>query len=220
MKKKLGPLQTYQWLAIGLAAGVLYYIYKARQAAAAAAASTGGSPAQASDTTSLGPVDPTTGQPYALEALGGGSNNTAAQNSGPTSLAQELSDLGSIETLLAGISQISPSTGQTTTGTAGSQAISSFTGQAASDITQIRKTELTLSKQLAAVTKQVDKAKKAVSKATADAKPTSNPGHTVTYHPDGKQTASSSAPHSSQQHKNVAPPTHQKHPTRTGGAGY
>ena len=64
--------------------------------------------AQPSATTSLGPIDPTTGEPYALEALGNNANGSNAQNSGPTSLQQELSDLGQIETLLAGISQVNP----------------------------------------------------------------------------------------------------------------
>lgn len=32
MHKKLGPLELWQWAAIGVATGIIYYIYKVRQA--------------------------------------------------------------------------------------------------------------------------------------------------------------------------------------------
>lgn len=198
MKKKLGPLPTWQWLAIGAAIGLAYYIYKSRQATSAS--STGTTTPAATPATDLGPIDPTTGAPYASGGGGidpttgipyalelAGSNTAPNQNSGPTSLAQELGDLQSIEALMAGlpVDTSGVGTGAPTT----------------LDITI--KQQVTKAKSKAhGVAKKVVQPKK---------KTTTHPhGHAVTTHPGGKKTVASTAPQNSRQHQNVQPPSHQR----------
>jgi hypothetical protein len=216
MKKKVGPLELWQWLAIGAALGVVYYVYKARQNAAANTGGTTATPT-AGSATDLGPIDPTTGEPYSLEGGGGGgTSSTAAQNSGPTSLAQELSDLQSIQGLMAGFQQIQPTTGA---GTTADDTGASEVAQATGTTTNVTKTVTLPSKQLKQITGRLNNLGGAVKKLTQQVEhPKNNPGHTVKTHAGGKKSASSSAPQNSRQHVNVAPPSHQrapvtKHPT-------
>lgn len=218
MKKKLGPLQTYQWLMIGAAIGVLYYIHKVRQQTASGPASS--TPSQAAASTDLGPIDPTTGAPFALEgayqqgaaSAATGANN-ANQNAGPTTLAQELGDLGMIETLITGLNQALPlpatdNSANTNAGQAGQAQVTQTMALEPSQFTAIASGLSTADKGIATINKTVTRIQKAVVHRTT--KPTSNPGHTVITHNTGKKSASSSAPANKRQQVNVAPPSHQR----------
>lgn len=203
MHKKLGPLETWQWLAIGAAAGILYYLYQRYQANQAANSSTG-TTTTSGTSSDLGPIDPTTGEPYALEGAynSGAASTTAAQNSGPTTLSQELSDLAAIEGLQAGGTQITPDT--TTSAISALQTALGNETAAVKTLTAAEKAQAKLINELKLRVAALQKA------ATPAGK--HNPGHTVTTHNGGKQTATSSAPHSGNNHSNIAPPTHQRHP--------
>jgi hypothetical protein len=223
MKKKLGPLETWQWIAIAAAGAIAYYIYRQRHAAAAnTAATTGLSPSPATD---LGPIDPTTGQPFALEgAYTAGAASVPQtpapsspitslpdqfnQNAGATSLQQELADLAAIQALQANAGQPAPTTSDMTAGQAGQNAISVFTSTAGAQLLAIQKGQSSLNRQMQQVGKQIKKLQQTIAHPATHR---ANPGHIVTTHPGGKRTAASSAPATSQQHKNIAPPSHQRH---------
>lgn len=219
MHKKLGPLEAWQWAAILAGLMLVYYEYEKSKASSAAA--TGGT----SPTDTSGPIDPTTGLPYATDGggVGGGyvgtAGSTGAATDSGTSLQQELSDLGSIEGLMSGLglgaapaptdtSSTDTSGGSDTTAGAGAGLSTRQTNTLNTDLKTLNKT---LKKQSTAITRLQKALKPKRSTKPANHK---NPGHHVTTHPGGKKTATSSAPHNGQQHKNIAPPSHQRAPAR------
>lgn len=227
MKHKLGPLQTWQWAAIGAAIGLVLYL-RHRSSTSSTAVTT---PGAAADTTSVGPVDPTTGLPYA-------STNASAID--PTTGLPYSSEGNLISTLLGNLQQTQAQSapGATTNDTslqtpptlqgeitdvAGTlqslQALQAFfTGEPLPHAQTPAGATGAAQVGVAAGQKNVGTAKpkphpKPKPKHKAGSK--NNPGHTITTHPNGRQTASSSAPASAHQHTNVAPPAHQVAPSRT-----
>lgn len=218
MKKKLGPLQLWQWIAIGAVAGVGAILIRRHSANAGNAAATV-TPADAT----YNPIDPTTGLPYSGGiSTGGGTGSTGAPAAGPADFTDLLNNFGALEGLLAGLQQIVPPPGAAQTTDPGH--VSTQTGaapakkakpksnleRAKARVTQGKGTAKTDATLLAA---GYSRGQIAHAKATGQplGKP-KNPGHHVTTHAGGRRTASSSAPHNSRQHTNVAPPSHQRHP--------
>ena len=218
MHKKLGPLEAWQWALIAAGLLLVYYEYEKSKANSAATTTTG-----TTTTDNTGPIDPTTGLPYAdeigtgagISGTGGGGStgdlgslgsSTGSSTDGATSLQQELSDLGSIEGLM---SNLGLGTGGSTTNTTVAGGLSgSQTKTLNTDLTNLNKT---ISKDQGAISKlQKQVAKLTAPKKTSKPANHKNPGHQVTTHPGGKKTPTSSAPHNGQQHTNIAPPSHQR----------
>lgn len=204
MHKKLGPLEAWQWAAILAALAGIYLLYEHNKNTAAAASTT--APTTGADT-GTGPIDPTTGLPYASEIGGGGISGAGGVGSGgsldgPT-LQQELSDLGAIEGLFAGL----PTGGAGPAGLSPDQE-ATLNG----DLNTLNKTLGQQQKALSGLQKQIGKLKPkpSAAKRTTTHGGTKNPGHRVTTHPHGAKSASSSAPHNARQHHNIAAPTHQR----------
>ncbi len=218
MHKKLGPLQAWQWAEIVGGGLLLYYFYRRHAASASAVTATGTPAAAQTGQTDLGPIDPTTGQPYSLEgAYNAGAAGAANQNSGPTSLQQELADLAAIEALMQGLQPQTPAAaGPPTPGTP-PPTVDTSGGTAGG-------TTSTVATSMGGKVGIVSRAQKKVSHivsggigggkhATEHHHHHHNPGHTVTHWPDGRKSARSSEPHNPRQHRNVAAPNHQRHPT-------
>lgn len=198
--KKLGPLEMWQWVAIGAALGVMYYIYKLRQNAANQAAAQ--TPASAAYNASPGPIDPTTGIPYSQEGGGAGGAGTGTA---PT-LAQELADLGQIQGLQAGMTPQSTLEGEL----ADLASIESLmTGiQLPNGGATPGAGHASLPKGLASELKRLQHEIQQLQRRRPrkDGK-----GHTVHTHPGGRKTANSSAHNAGRRGpKPVAPPNHQR----------
>jgi hypothetical protein len=219
MKKKLGPLELWQWIAIGVAAGLGAYLLRRGQPAAVAAAT----PADAT----YNPIDPTTGQPYAGGVSSGGATTPTGSpvdpSNGQAGLSDLLNNLGSLEGLLAGLQQMQPGpatdTDQgTVQGQTGAAPSSKVSATAKSNLDRA-KARVKLGRGSTATTKALLKAGYSKGQITHAQKTHTllgkpkNPGHKVTAHiATSRKTASSSAPHNARQHINVAPPSHQRHP--------
>lgn len=192
--KKLGPLEVWQWVAIGAAIGIVIYLRNRSSANAAAAtptATTSATDPNAGYQQGYTDGQAAAGQSGAGGGYTGGDGTTPADGGAPTSLQQELGDLANIEQLMAGFP---PNNGPATT--TGSQ------GPGKS--TQIEKTLRNIDKQLAKLNK---------SRTTTHHGGSKNPGHTVTHHHNGAKTSSSThhnAGHRST-HKTTATPSHQHH---------
>lgn len=228
MKKKLGPLEAWQWAAIGAAAGLLLLLYNRRRGGAAAAASTGSqTPADAQY--DVGPIDPTTGLPFSQEGSGGltsgggggGSDPLGGivQNAAPMSLADELNDFGLIVGLLSQVQGLTPPPATDTSPASTTDQPAQSTGtqptskaEPAPGFHKDRKSKTGRDYYLTGIG-WVTKARYDIATGvTKLSKPKTNPGHIVTTK-GGKQTARSTAPHTKGQHTTVAPPSHQLHPT-------
>jgi hypothetical protein len=183
MKKKLGPLQLWQWLAIGVALGVGTYLYRRSHPAA--------TPLPLPADAAYNPIDPTTGLPYAGGFTTGAStlDPGAAQ---PGSFADMLEQFQQLEDLLAGLQSLTPEPGPPADTTASTAAVA--TGAAATK-------------------KKKPKKKPKHKRKPPQHGGNKNPGHHTTSHGHGRKSPSSSAPHNGRQHHNVAPPAHQRHPT-------
>jgi hypothetical protein len=231
MKRKLGPLPLWQWALIGAAVGLATVLYRRGHAGAVSDIAAAATPSGAQ----YNPIDPTTGLPMSggmssgagspsvdFSQLAAAIASQMPQQQAPgDDLATTLSNFGSLESLLSGLSEIqgTPEPGDAV--------------DASSDVPQTQ-----LGTKRAKKPKTVVKRSKAhggalsvfhdygngrvvyVRPAKAKAKRKtdgghSNPGHHVTHHGGGKSTAHSSAPHNSRQHQNVAPPAHQRHDTTT-----
>jgi hypothetical protein len=197
MKRKLGPLQLWQWILIGALVGGGTLLYRRGHPAALAAADAA-SAALPSDA-AYNPIDPTTGLPFAggISAGALGPTDTSSDVLSPQDqFAGYLSNLESLMSLVA--------------------PVDAGTGDAVATDPAVVQTQVGTSK----AKKKPAKKKPAKKKKTTHAG-NSNPGHHVTKHGAGKKTPSSSAPHNRQQHKNVAPPSHQRHPaTKHHSAGH
>lgn len=220
MKKKLGPLELWQWAAIGAAAGVLVLLYM-RRSGSAQAASVGATPADAQYDPSLGAIDPTTGLPYASGASGGVGDLSGGigQNATPMSLADELNDFGMIVGLLSDLQGTVPApatnTGAASTTDQPAQATGTQPASAAEPAPGFHKGHSKGHEYYLPGTGWVSQARFLAATVRGKVtKPKTNPGHIVTTR-GGKSTARSTAPHTNGQHKHVAPPSHQRHePTR------
>lgn len=215
MHKKLGPLEAWQWAAILAGLLLIYYEYEKNKANTATTGTT-------SSTDTSGAIDPTTGIPYADEigagagygysGSGGGigdTGSTGTSTDSGTSLDQELSDLGSIESLMQGLgigTTVSSSPAGLTPGQ--QNTLNSDLSTLNKTLTRETKTLGSLGKTIATLRKQVAK----LQQPKRETKPANhkNPGHHVTTHVGGSRIASSSAPHNGQQHKNIQPPSHQR----------
>jgi hypothetical protein len=192
----MGPLELWQWAAIGAALGIMYYIYKLRQNAAGTAQT----PPAAAGTTSAGPIDPTTGIPYAQEG-GGVSGGTGTQ---PT-LQSELGDLQTIQSLLGGTAPQSTLEGELGDLASIESLMTGLTlpnGGATPGPGHVSLPK-SYTKQLQALTHEVQKLQRQQRK--------DGRGHKVTRHPGGRHTANSSAHNAGQRGpKPVSPPNHQR----------
>lgn len=74
MKRKLGPLKLWQWIAIGVALGVGVYLLRGREGTGEVPAESFGS----TGTGAFGPIDPETGIPYAFQNAPGNASTTPA----------------------------------------------------------------------------------------------------------------------------------------------
>lgn len=198
MKRKLGPLQLWQWILIGAVVGAGTYFYR-RQHPAAAAAQDAAAAALPSDA-AYNPIDPTTGLPFAggmstgpaLDATGDVTTTAGlGDGTGGGSLSDLLTNFGTLEDLLTGLTGL--------------------TGIAPGPETQTD--QGAVQEQVGTKRASTKKAKKKTPKAKKTVHAgTKNPGHHITSHGHGRKTPSSSAPHNPRQHHNVRPPAHQRHP--------
>jgi hypothetical protein len=195
MKRKLGPLQLWQWILIGALVGGGTLLYRRSHPGAASDVASAALPSDAE----YNPIDPTTGMPFAGGVSAGalGPTDTSSDVLSPQDqFAGYLSNLESLMSLVA--------------------PVDAGPGDAVETDPGVVQTQVGTKK----ATKKPAKKKPAKKKKTTHAG-ASNPGHHVTKHGAGKKTAGSSAPHNRQQHKNVAPPSHQRHPaTRHPSAGH
>lgn len=223
MHKKLGPLELWQWAAIGGVAGLVFLLW--RRHAAAAAAAPGTQPYDQASQDQLGPIDPTTGQPYALEAAG-------AQGK---SLGNELQDLGAIEALQAGSPGFGSGAGGANSLTTSLEDLASIVGLMQAMQTSGLVPGPASNTNPAPVSspapygghtgKIVGPGKGYIQIGpnmyigyggaikTAKQAGIANPGHSVS-RGSGGHSASSSSPHNPRQHHNAAPPSHQRAPRR------
>jgi len=230
VKRQLGPLKLYQWIMIGAIVGVGTYLYNKRKGSTTSnvaptdsgtlADTTGntdaGSPTS-SGTGDLGPVDPSTGLPYAWEYI----TSQMAQPQSMSNLPGYISPDDPLWGVLADIAGQQPATGGAAASAAGNNGaahVAAVTGA---------KPKLTAKGAMYAPFGHNKPATKAgytikglgrgfweyVPIPKKVTRPPGNPGHTATPHASGKQTISSSAPHNGNQHKSIAPPSHQKAPT-------
>lgn len=215
MKRKLGPLQLWQWVLIGAVVGIGGVLYRrghpAAQSAQNAAAAALPSDAQ------YNPISPTTG----MSTAGGVSTGASAddisrtreqlgitalgtqltalegqlnQLNQPTSMSSMLDNFGMLETLLSGLQDIHPASAGPAVQT-DQAAVQTQTGtKRATRVTKPKKVEKTKKREHAGHT---------------------NPGHHVIDHGGGRKTPSSSAPHNARQHRNAQPPAHQRHDPTT-----
>jgi hypothetical protein len=188
MKRKLGPLQLWQWILIGALVGGGTLLWRRGHPAALAAADAA-SAALPSDA-AYNPIDPTTGLPFSggISAGALGPTDTSSDVLNPQD--QFASYLSNLETLLSLVAPVDAGAGD----------------PVATDPAVVG-TQVGTKK----ATKKPAKKKPAKKKPTTHAG-ASNPGHHVTKHGAGKKTAGSSAPHNARQHQNVHPPSHQRHP--------
>lgn len=78
LKRKVGPLKMYQWIGLGVIAGLGLLIYNSRKGEAPEGEVFGGT-----GTGAFGPINPETGVPYAFEGTAaGGGQESAVQNFG------------------------------------------------------------------------------------------------------------------------------------------
>jgi hypothetical protein len=193
LKRKLGPLQLWQWVLIGAVVGAGAILWRRGHPAAVQDVAAAATPSDAQ----YSPIDPTTGLPYS----GGVSTGPAATDTGlitdPGALATGggiadlLSNFAQLEDILAGLQSLQPG-----------PAVQTDQGAVQTQVGTKR-----------AKPKKAP-AKKPAKKRTAHAGE-KNPGHHVTDHGGRRKTPSSSAPHNPRQHHNVQPPAHQRHdPTK------
>jgi hypothetical protein len=205
MKRKLGPLQLWQWLLIGAVVGVGTYFYTRNRAPAPASAT----PSDAQ----FGPIDPTTGLPFASGGAGGGAPlDPTAVATPATNLPDLLAGFSQLEDLFAGMQSLIPTPGAATD-TSGDTVATATGAKKASKKKRPKEGD----------TRKIGRKKQyfwnghwhSAPKGAAHKKVThpgkKNPGHHVTHHKGGKKTAHATAPHNHRQHHNVAPPAHQRH---------
>jgi hypothetical protein len=226
MHKKLGPLQAWQWLAIGVAVGLAGYLYKRHEGSTASADTTSADDAatpvaddgsgegggsdyggdSGDDDTGSNAIDPTTGATYASElatAQAGDATTAAVTDANGDPLDSGLDELGQVATALSSLGlDITPAdaaTGSTTNVLNLPKAVTKEIHQIPNLTKQVQK----LNKQLA------DKQNRAKSSKTHK---TTNTGHRITTHGNGSKTASSNSHVAGQRSpaKTVRPPAHQK----------
>lgn len=236
MKKKIGPLEAWQWGAVVLSLVLGYYLYQKYQANAAAnAAVNAANAAQPAPTTgtpgsdsSAGPgsasgtdpnlIDPTTGQPL-LGEINQDITGLAAGIQGLT--AQEATDATAIENALGSLpSQLAPaaaaaiSPGVTnvnitvprTPANPGNH-VKKTMGHKSAALTAAEKVAAAATRQAQAVGEAVTAAGTSISVGSKK-----NPGHIVTHTPHGASAASAHAASAFSVAKAIAPPSHQKAP--------
>jgi len=204
VKKKIGPLEAWQWGAIVLAIAVAYYFYKKHAAASSATLAATPAPTDTTGTpgtdTSSGPgsanpvsdpnlIDPSTGQPLLSEI----NQDITSLSSGLQNLAtQEATDATAIENALGSLpSQLGPIT-SAQTGSVGLQPLvvqvtspngseqGKTIGHASQKATAAEKRALAAQRRATAVAEAVSKAAESISIGSKR-----NPGHIVTSHPSG-----------------------------------
>lgn len=240
MHKKLGPLEAWQWAAILAGLLLVYYEYEKSKTNAAAASTAGTSPTDTSGaidpTTGIPYADEIgAGAGYGASGSGGGVGDSGSTDSG-TSLQQELSDLGAIEGLMGGLGgglglggTGAGGLGDTGAGGTYTALPATFTPGTPAKTIFGRRPKLpkpTVKGGIVIGGRHTRPAAKKgyrikglghgnweytpIPKRKTRPANHKNPGHHVTLHVGGARVVSSSAPHSSQQHVNIAPPSHQR----------
>ncbi|HEX6461107.1 MAG TPA: hypothetical protein VF032_19480 [Thermoleophilaceae bacterium] len=215
MKKKLGPLQLWQWVAIGVAVGLGAYLWSRRSSSTSPGTLAG---------SAFNPIDPTTGLPVSGGVTTGGATDTTGN---PTSLQNELADLGAIEQLLAGLQSLQPlpPVGDQTNTDPGTVSVHTGAAPAPKPKSALEKAKERVARgvggsktinELLAAGYSRGQITHALKTRSPLGKPKNHPaGHHVTHHAGGRKRAASTHPHNPRQHHNVAPPSHQRHhPTK------
>lgn len=231
MKKKIGPLEAWQWGAIVLAIALAYYIYK-KHSASTAASTLAATPAPTDQTgspgtdTSSGPgsasgtdpnlIDQQTGQPYFGEI----NQDISALTSGLAGLAaQEQTDATAIENALGSLpSQLAPQVQAQVApgvevlapivepGGIAKEQVSKTMGHGSQKRTAAEKNHAAAQRRSKAISEAVSKVGTAIAQGSIK-----NPGHIVTSTPSGASAATHQVGATSVS-KTVAPAQHQKAP--------
>lgn len=199
---KIGPLTHKQWLLAGGGAVALYLLYQ-HYSNANTSSTTGTSTSPSSTlmpSLPTGALNATTGYPY----------STSGGSTSQTTLSSEMTNLGQLETLLSNLEGIPTSTTNAT--------LNKDLEKVVRRLGKVAKREKQTTNALHKLQNQTRHQKRVKAKHHHKPQPVAhaalaghaNPGHVHLTHPNGRQIATSSAPHNRQQHKNIQPPSHQR----------